>query len=95
MPSLICTSGVHCANCQCKPEMMAALKIAKCDRALPVPGGASSRAPVFRLPLAPFTRLHHLLSRLGFAPRRCGCAARATRLDAALNRLLTRLQRRF
>jgi hypothetical protein len=31
MPSVICTSGVHCANCQASPKVMAALNIEKCE----------------------------------------------------------------
>jgi hypothetical protein len=44
MPSLICTSGIHCANCQGKPEMMAALKIDKCDGPFTQPPTERERA---------------------------------------------------
>ena len=75
--------------------MMAALKIAKCDGPFTQPPTERERALQAPAPIRLFTSLHAQLQRLGLAPRRCRCAARATRLDAALNRLLTRLQRRF
>jgi hypothetical protein len=31
MPSVICTSGVHCATCQSKPEIMRGLNVTKCE----------------------------------------------------------------
>ena len=116
MPSVICTSGVHCANCQGKPETMRGLNVAKCagpytqpptERDRSLPAGSGLRSPVSALSaLAPFSRLHRVILKVGAAsaPRsvrawlrsgRCGCAARATRWDLALNRRLTPLYRRF
>jgi hypothetical protein len=41
-------------------------------------------------PAGLFTRLHRFIKRLGIAPQRCGCAARAERWDRALLRWLRR-----
>ena len=48
------------------------------------------RAMQAAAPAGLFTRLHRLIKRLGLAPQRCGCAARAERWDRALLRWLRR-----
>jgi hypothetical protein len=102
--TLACRSCHHCAACLAGQWH----KLAACPHGitadnLPKP---HLQSPISNLqsPLSPFSSLHRILVRALIWPPalrawlrsgRCGCSARATRWDLALNRLLTPLYRSF
>jgi hypothetical protein len=93
----ICQSKSHCVTCLNSQSFRTAHGLpSPCTHGItadniPKPQPTErDRALQAAAPAGLFTRLHRFIQRLGIAPQRCGCAARAERWDRALLRWLRR-----